>query len=85
MTIIGDVPWSKSNYNNPLAKSVTRMFDIFGVRYRDPIADDSILGGRLLAGLPVQRPGHNAAGRDGSRDADRRRVHGTRRRRPRCQ
>ncbi len=59
MTIIGDVPWSKSNYNNPLAQSVTRMFDIFGVRYRDPIAEDSILGGGYW-------PAYLFSGRDGS-------------------
>ena len=59
MTIIGDVPWSKSNYNNPLAESVTRMFDIFGVRYRDPIAEDSILGGGYW-------PAYLFSGRDGT-------------------
>ena len=58
MTIIGDVPWSKSNYNNALADSVRDMFSIFGVRYREPIAEDSILGGGYW-------PAYLFSGRDG--------------------
>jgi hypothetical protein len=59
MTIIGDVPWSKSNYNNALADSVREMFSIFGVRYRDPVAEDSILGGGYW-------PAYLFSGRDGT-------------------
>ena len=59
MTIIGDVPWSKSSYNNRLAGAVTRMFDIFGVRYREPMEDESILGGGYW-------PAYLFSGRDGS-------------------
>ena len=61
MTIIGDVPWSKSSYDNDLAHAVTRMFDVFGVRYREPIAEESILGGYwpayLFSGRDNELPG----------------------------
>ena len=58
MTIIGDVPWSKSSFNNDLADAATQMFDIFGVRYRPPIEEESILGGYW--------PAYLFSGRDGS-------------------
>ena len=58
MTIIGDVPWSKSSFNNDLAEAGARMFDIFGVRYRPPIEEESILGGYW--------PAYLFSGRDGS-------------------
>ncbi len=45
MTIIGDVPWSKSNYDNRAAESLMRTYDIFGIRHRKPIEGESILGG----------------------------------------
>ncbi len=61
LTIIGDVPWSKSSYDNELAEAVTDMFDIFGVRYREPIEEESILGGYwpayLFSGRDNELPG----------------------------
>ena len=45
MTIVGDVPWSKSNYDNLAAHSLLRTYDIFGIRYRQPLEGESILGG----------------------------------------
>ena len=61
LTIVGDVPWSKSSYDNELAEAVTDMFDIFGVRYREPIEEESILGGYwpayLFSGRDNELPG----------------------------
>lgn len=45
MTIVGDVPWSKSSYDNRAAESLLRTYDIFGIRYRTPIEGETILGG----------------------------------------
>jgi acetylornithine deacetylase/succinyl-diaminopimelate desuccinylase-like protein len=45
MTIVGDVPWSKSSYDNRAAHSLLRAYDIFGIRYRQPLEEESILGG----------------------------------------
>ncbi|MFX0201933.1 MAG: M20/M25/M40 family metallo-hydrolase [Candidatus Hodarchaeota archaeon] len=38
--VIGDVPWSKSNYNNPLARAIFRMCKAFNVDYimQPPVA-----------------------------------------------
>ena len=63
MTIIGDVPWSKSSYDNRAANSLLRTYDIFGIRYRDPIEGETILGGYWPAYL-FKRPGRRLRGRE---------------------
>ncbi len=45
LTIIGDVPWSKSSYDNRAAESLIRTYDIFGIRHGTPLEHESILGG----------------------------------------
>ncbi len=45
LTVIGDVPWSKMQFDNALAAAGDRMFEIFGVRHRTPLEEASILGG----------------------------------------
>ena len=62
MTIIGDVPWSKSSYDNQAAHSLLRTYDIFGIRYRDPLEEESILGGYWPAYLFSGRDGDFADG-----------------------
>ncbi len=61
LTIIGDVPWSKSTYDNRAAHSLMRTYDIFGIRYREPIPDETILGGYwpayLFSGRDADLPG----------------------------
>ena len=64
MTIIGDVPWSKSSYDNRAADSLLRTYDIFGIRYRDPLEGESILGGYWPAYLFSGRDGDFADGTD---------------------
>ena len=64
MTIIGDVPWSKSSYDNRAANSLLRTYDIFGIRYRDPIEGETILGGYWPAYLFSGRDGDFADGTD---------------------
>ena len=63
MTIIGDVPWSKSSYDNRAADSLLRTYDIFGIRYREPIEGETILGGYWPAYL---FSGRDAAFADGT-------------------
>ena len=62
MTIIGDVPWSKSSYDNQAAHSLLRTYDIFGIRYREPLEEESILGGYWPAYLFSGRDGDFADG-----------------------
>ena len=62
MTIIGDVPWSKSNYDNRAAHSLLRTYDVFGIRYRQPLEGESILGGYWPAYLFSGRDGDFADG-----------------------
>ena len=61
LTIVGDVPWSKSSYDNRAAHSLMRTYDIFGIRYREPIGDETILGGYwpayLFSGRDAALPG----------------------------
>ena len=61
LTIVGDVPWSKSSYDNRAAHSLMRTYDIFGIRYREPIPDETILGGYwpayLFSGRDNELPG----------------------------
>ena len=64
MTIIGDVPWSKSSYDNRAADSLLRTYDIFGIRYREPIEGETILGGYWPAYLFSGRDGDFADGTD---------------------
>ena len=64
MTIIGDVPWSKSSYDNRAADSLLRTYDIFGIPYRDPIEGETILGGYWPAYLFSGRDGDFADGTD---------------------
>ncbi len=64
MTIIGDVPWSKSSYDNRAAHSLLRTYDIFGIRYRNPIEGETILGGYWPAYLFSGRDGDFADGTD---------------------
>ncbi len=45
MTIIGDVPWSKSSYDNRAAEALLRTYDIFGIRHGTPLEHETILGG----------------------------------------
>ena len=64
MTIIGDVPWSKSSYDNRAAHSLLRTYDIFGIPYRQPLEEESILGGYWPAYLFSGRDGDFTDGTD---------------------
>ena len=64
MTIIGDVPWSKSSYDNRAAHSLMRTYDIFGIRHGQPIEGETILGGYWPAYLFSGRDGDFADGTD---------------------
>lgn len=43
--LIGDVPWSKMSYNTDIARSITKMYDEFGIPYAPPSQTETILGG----------------------------------------
>jgi acetylornithine deacetylase/succinyl-diaminopimelate desuccinylase-like protein len=44
MTVIGDVPWSKMRYDNEAAQALMTTYDVFGIPYGVPPAEESILG-----------------------------------------
>jgi len=44
LTIIGDVPWSKMNYDTDAAKALMTTYDIFDISYSDPPSEKTILG-----------------------------------------
>ncbi len=44
MKIVGDVPWSKMRYDTDIARALMDTYDIFGIRYSEPIAEETILG-----------------------------------------
>jgi acetylornithine deacetylase/succinyl-diaminopimelate desuccinylase-like protein len=45
MKIIGDVPWSKSRYDNDLARALTTTYDIFKIPYTTPPTGETNLAG----------------------------------------
>ncbi len=45
LTIVGDVPWSKSSYDNEAADALLRTYDVFGIRHGTPMEHETILGG----------------------------------------
>ncbi len=53
MKVIGDVPWSKMRYDTDIAQSLRTTYDIFGISYTEPAANESILGGYWPAYLFV--------------------------------
>jgi acetylornithine deacetylase/succinyl-diaminopimelate desuccinylase-like protein len=53
LKLIGDVPWSKMRYDTDIAQSLRTAYDIFGISYTEPAANESILGGYWPAYLFV--------------------------------
>jgi acetylornithine deacetylase/succinyl-diaminopimelate desuccinylase-like protein len=53
LKLIGDVPWSKMRYDTDIANALRTSYDIFGIAYTDPAANESILGGYWPAYLFV--------------------------------
>lgn len=45
LKLIGDVPWSKMSYDSDIARSITKTYGDFGIRYATPADGESILGG----------------------------------------
>lgn len=56
MTIIGDVPPSKMTYDNEVAKALMTTYDMFGIKYSEPIGEETILGGYWPAYLFADDP-----------------------------
>ncbi len=44
MTVIGDVPWSKMNYDTDVARALMTTYDIFDIAYGETVSEPSILG-----------------------------------------
>ncbi len=44
MRVIGDVPWSKMRYDTDIGRALAKTYDIFGMSYAEPIAEETILG-----------------------------------------
>ena len=44
LRVIGDVPWSKMRYDTDVARALSRTYDIFGMSYAEPVAEETILG-----------------------------------------
>ena len=53
LKLIGDVPWSKMRYDTDIANALRTSYDIFGISYTEPAANESILGGYWPAYLFV--------------------------------
>ena len=53
LKLIGDVPWSKMRYNTDVAHALRTTYEIFGISYTEPAANESILGGYWPAYLFV--------------------------------
>jgi acetylornithine deacetylase/succinyl-diaminopimelate desuccinylase-like protein len=53
LKMIGDVPWSKMRYDTDVANALRTSYDIFGISYTEPAANESILGGYWPAYLFV--------------------------------
>jgi acetylornithine deacetylase/succinyl-diaminopimelate desuccinylase-like protein len=53
LKLIGDVPWSKMRYDTEVAQALRTAYDIFGISYTEPAANESILGGYWPAYLFV--------------------------------
>jgi acetylornithine deacetylase/succinyl-diaminopimelate desuccinylase-like protein len=53
LKLIGDVPWSKMHYDTDVANALRTTYDIFGINYTEPAANESILGGYWPAYLFV--------------------------------
>jgi hypothetical protein len=53
LKLIGDVPWSKMRYDTDVAHALRTTYDIFGISYTEPAANESILGGYWPAYLFV--------------------------------
>ena len=53
LKLIGDVPWSKMRYDTDIADALRTSYDIFGINYTEPAANESILGGYWPAYLFV--------------------------------
>ncbi|MCM3879999.1 MAG: M20/M25/M40 family metallo-hydrolase [Vicinamibacterales bacterium] len=45
MKVIGDVPWAKMKFDSDVAKSLMHTYDIFGIKYGQPVDVPTILGG----------------------------------------
>ncbi len=60
LQVIGDVPWSKMRYDTDVAEALSRTYDIFGMPYSEPVAEETILGpywpAYLFARDPLQMP-----------------------------
>jgi acetylornithine deacetylase/succinyl-diaminopimelate desuccinylase-like protein len=53
LKLIGDVPWSKMRYDTDVAQALRTAYEIFGISYTEPAANESILGGYWPAYLFV--------------------------------
>jgi acetylornithine deacetylase/succinyl-diaminopimelate desuccinylase-like protein len=53
LKLIGDVPWSRMRYDTDVAQALRTSYDIFGISYTEPAANESILGGYWPAYLFV--------------------------------
>jgi len=77
MKVIGDVPWSKQQYDTDVARALTTTYAIFKINYTQPADEPSILGGywpaylfenKSFAGLSMPIVG-GAAGHGGGAHA----------------
>ncbi|MGH9346034.1 MAG: M20/M25/M40 family metallo-hydrolase [Vicinamibacterales bacterium] len=53
LKLIGDVPWSRMRYDTDIARALRTSYEIFGITYTEPAANESILGGYWPAYLFV--------------------------------
>jgi acetylornithine deacetylase/succinyl-diaminopimelate desuccinylase-like protein len=44
MKVIGDVPWAKMRFDTDIARALMRTYDIFGIKYGQPVDVPTILG-----------------------------------------
>jgi acetylornithine deacetylase/succinyl-diaminopimelate desuccinylase-like protein len=45
MKLIGDVPWAKMSYDTDIARSITRMYETFGIPFSQPSMTETIVAG----------------------------------------
>ena len=72
LKLIGDVPWAKMSYDTDIARSITKMYDTFGIPHGQPSMSETIVAGGYW---PAYLFGNGQSGREGGSGfhADRRR------------
>jgi acetylornithine deacetylase/succinyl-diaminopimelate desuccinylase-like protein len=45
LKLIGDVPWAKMSYDTDIARSITQMYDLFGITHGQPSMTETIVAG----------------------------------------